>query len=197
MKISSSKIDLSNGWESIADSFIENRNTDIGVSTVEEWSKSFKLDASILDIGCGFGVPHSQLLANTGFKVYGIDASQTLINEFQRRFPQVLAKCETVEESSFFNKKFDGIIAIGLMFILSEQTQLKVLTKVAEALNTNGRFLFTSPYQICEWVDILTGLKSQSLGKAAYVEALSRQGLSLVAEYSDEGENNYFDFIKL
>lgn len=191
-----SNVDLSSGWESIADRFIASRNTHFGTATVEKWSKSLKPGASILDIGCGFGATYSQTLINTGFNLYGIDASFTLLEEFQRRFPNVPVKCEAVEDSNFFNRKFDGIIAIGLMFILSEQAQLRVLQKVGESLNSRGRFLFTSPWQACLWKDTLTGRESQSLGKETYVKALSKQGLSLVAEYSDEGENHYFDFVR-
>ena len=191
-----SNVDQSNGWESIADNFIANRNSEIGVKTVDTWLKTLKSGATVLDIGCGFGIPYAELLINAGFNIYGIDASQTLINEFRRRFPNVTAACEAVEASTFFSKKFDGIIAIGLMFLLPEKAQLKVLQKVSGALNNKGNFLFTAPFQACAWKDILTGRDSQSLGKEAYINALSKYGLILVDEYTDEGENHYFNFNK-
>ncbi len=189
-------VDLSNGWESIADSFIEKRNPGIGVTIVKAWAESLEPGASILDVGCGFGVPYTQLLINAGFKVYGIDASPTLTREFQRRFPQAQAACESAEASSYFGRKFDGVIAMGLMFLLPAEAQLNVLQKVASSLNASGKFLFTSPHQICTWQDILTGRQSKSLGKEAYVREMLKQGLSLAGEYHDEGENHYFDFQK-
>ena len=191
-----SRVDLSNGWELIADSFIAKRNSGIGVTNVKIWAESLEPGATVLDIGCGFGGPYTQLLINAGFIVYGIDASPTFIKEYQRRFPQAEAKCEAAEASSYFDRKFDGVVAIGLMFILSEEAQLKVLQKVASSLNAGGKFLFTSPYQICTWQDILTGRQSKSLGKEAYVREMLNQGLLLAGEYSDEGENHYFDFRK-
>jgi len=188
--------DSSHGWESIADEFIAVRNNNIGLAIVQEWATSLVQGASVLDIGCGFGGAYSKILISAGFNVYGIDASQTLINEFRKRFPETPVKCEAVESSHFFNKKFEGVIMIGLMFILSEQAQLKVLHKVGKSLHSGGRFLFTSPYQVCAWEDNFTKQISQSLGKETYVKELSKQGLSLVAEYTDEGKNHYFDFIK-
>ena len=191
-----SAVDQSNGWDSIADSFIANRNSIIGVKTLETWLKSLAPGGTVLDIGCGFGVPNTEVLLNAGFDVYGIDASQKLIDEFRRRFPKVMVSCEAAENSDLFNLKFDGVIAIGLMFLLSEKAQLKVMQKISTALNTNGRFLFTAPFQVCTWKDILTNRESRSLGKEGYVSPLSRHGLTLADEYSDEGENHYFDFVK-
>ncbi len=194
--MNTSNNDLSNGWEQIADGFIANRNTDIGVKTLEYWSTLLNPGASVLDIGCGFGVPHAQVLINSGCNVYGIDASQTLIREFRKRFPMAEAVCETAESSNYFCRKFDGMIAIGLMFLLPEDAQLKLLGNVAKSLVEDGRLLFTSPDQVCTWQDILTGRQSRSLGKEVYVKELSKHGLSLVDEYIDEGQNHYFDFIK-
>jgi hypothetical protein len=82
------------------------------------------------------------------------------------------------------------------MFLLSAEDQKRVLHKAANALNPKGRLLFTAPWQACEWDDMLTGRRSRSLGRQVYVQELAEQGLSLAAEYVDEGENHYFDFIR-
>ena len=47
------------------------------------------------------------------------------------------------------------------------------------------------------WNDAMTGLESRSLGFAEYRRELSAAGLTLVAEYDDEGENHYFDAMKV
>ncbi|HMI63810.1 MAG TPA: class I SAM-dependent methyltransferase, partial [Puia sp.] len=46
-----------------------------------------------------------------------------------------IVACESVERSSFFNRSFDGVIAVGLMFLLSEETQRTLIPKMAAALN--------------------------------------------------------------
>ncbi len=128
--------------------------------------------------------------------MYGIDASKTLINEYQKRFPGVQARCEAAEDSHFFDKEFDGVLSVGLIFLLSSENQHLVLQKMAVALKEGGRLLFTSPYQICEWDDLLTGSKSMSLGREMYINLLLQYGLSLTNEYTDEGGNHYYDFQK-
>ena len=187
------RLDRSNGYESIADEFATlRRESGIGVGTIQSWAKQLPRGASVLDLGCGSGVPIASDLAKLGFFVAGIDASPTLIAEFHRQLPNALWACEAVEDSAFFERKFDGILAIGLIFLLSEDLQRAVITKVGNALEMDGKFLFTAPYHRCEWVDLLTGQKSLSLGTEEYALALKRAGLTLTESYVDEGENHYF-----
>jgi 2-polyprenyl-3-methyl-5-hydroxy-6-metoxy-1,4-benzoquinol methylase len=187
------RVDRSNGYERMAQAFVCGRQPgDVGAATVREWSRSLERGGAVLDLGCGHGVPISQELVNEGFSVYGIDASPTMIGEFMARFPQAHAECGAVEDSNFFSRTFDGIVAWGLMFLLSPATQALVIRKVAQALTCRGRFLFTSPYQVCTWTDILTGTQSVSLGSARYREILVAEGLELEGETSDEGDNHYY-----
>ncbi|MFC4701947.1 class I SAM-dependent methyltransferase [Glaciecola siphonariae] len=187
-------MDLSNGWERVANTFIAVRNPNVGKSTLENWVANLPPRAKVLDIGCGFGVPNTQVLINAGCQVYGIDASKTLIAQYKKRFPMAIAACEAAESSNYFDIKFNAIIAIGLIFLLPEDAQLKVLQNAAHSLKNRGRFLFTAPKQVCEWQDVLTAKRSRSLGKDAYVSELLKHGLILTNEYVDEGENHYFDF---
>jgi SAM-dependent methyltransferase len=138
-------------------------------------------------------VPISEALTNEGFVVYGIDASPTLASTFHRRFPRAHLACEAIEHSRFFDRTFDGVIAVGLMFLLPAEAQRATIHKVGRALNGGGRFLFTSPAQKCTWTDVLTGRESLSLGAEEYKAVLSDAGLTLIGEHEDEGANHYYD----
>lgn len=59
-----------------------------------------------------------------------------------------------------------------------------------------GRLLFTSTAKAAVWNDAMTGLRSISLGAEQYRKLLAAVGLSIAAEYEDEGENHYFDAVK-
>ena len=188
------EIDPSNGYEAVATELIAVRQQSrIGLARIHVWGRSLPQGASILDLGCGFGVPISQALINDGFVIYGVDASPSLIAEFRRRFPDVNVACEAVEDSRFFDRTFDGVIAVGLLFLMSEDSQRNLIRRVGLALNSGGRFLFTSPAQSCTWTDILTGRESLSLGADAYKAIIADAGLTLVGEDSDEGDNHYYD----
>lgn len=184
--------DRSNGWEAVAHRLIAGRSR-IGVATVRVWARSLPSGALILDLGCGTGVPVTEALGQDGFNVYGVDASPSLVAAFRRRFPEAPVACEPVEESTFFDREFDGVVAIGLLFLLSEPVQRRVLSRVASALNPTGRFLFTAPEQECTWMDPLTGHPSRSLGAKVYREVLASVGVTVMGSYVDEGENYYYD----
>ncbi|MGH8564573.1 MAG: class I SAM-dependent methyltransferase [Gammaproteobacteria bacterium] len=180
--------DRSNGWEGAAETLIVGRSR-IGVATVRAWAQALPAGASILDLGCGTGVPVSEALINDGFTIYGVDASPSLVAAFRRRFPKAPVACESVEESAFFDRRFDGVVTIGLLFLLSASVQRRMLRRVVSALNPAGRFLFTAPEQECMWTDVLTGRTSRSLGAKAYREVLAGVGVAVVGSYVDEGKN--------
>lgn len=184
--------DRSNGYEAVAERFMSARSPHIGVATVREWSRTLARSASILELGCGHGVPVSELLISEGFDLHGIDASGTLIAAFRHRFPHVQAECEAVEDSRFFSRTFDGIVACGLIFLLPADVQSVVIRKAARALNRNGTFLFTSPREPDTWPDALTGRESISLGSQAYEKVLRAEGLTLASTQFDEGGNHYY-----
>jgi 2-polyprenyl-3-methyl-5-hydroxy-6-metoxy-1,4-benzoquinol methylase len=187
------RVDRSGGYERMAQEFLRGRRSaGVGAATVREWSRSLASDGAVLDLGCGHGVPISEVLVDEGLDVYGVDASRTMIAEFQARFPHAHAQCSAVEDSDFFARTFDGIVAWGLMFLLSPPAQALVIRKVSQSLARGGRFLFTSPFQVCTWTDILTGAQSVSLGRDRYRQILEAEGLELEQETSDEGDNHYY-----
>lgn len=184
--------DKSNGYEQVAETFMAQRNTSIGASTVRHWGRTLPRSSSVLDLGCGHGVPVSQVLIEEGFTVHGIDASPKMVAAFLKRFPSAFAECAAVEDSEFFGRSFDGIIAWGLMFLLPPETQALVISKVAKALNRGGKFLFTAPKEAVTWQDVLTGRQSISLGSAKYQRIMHPVGLTLEGQRSDEGDNHYY-----
>lgn len=185
--------DGSNGYEAAAAEFLRSRNPAIGADIVRTWARSLTPGATALDLGCGNGIPVSQALVDAGLVVHALDASPTMISAFRENFPGVAAVWERAEESGYFGRRFDGIVAWGLMFLLPADSQVELIRRVGAALETGGSFLFTAPEQACRWDDVLTGRSSLSLGAPAYRAHLADAGLTLVAEHRDAGDNHYFD----
>lgn len=184
--------DKSNGYDEIAETFMRVRNPRIGPGTVLEWSQTLAPGTTILDLGCGHGAPISQALNNRGFPLYGIDASAKMIAAFRLLLPSACAECAAVEDSEFFGRSFDAVVAWGLMFLLPKDVQATVIGKVARALTPGGKFVFTSPRTPVTWPDSLTGRESISLGAEEYERILHAHGLTLVGDGVDEGENYYY-----
>ena len=155
-------------------------NSSIGVVSVRDWAASLPRGGFVLDLGCGHGRPISKALIDEGFIVYGIDASPSMIAAFRSHFPDAALECSAIEDSHLFGRRFDGVSAWGLMFLLASEVQATLIHKVAMALKPGGRFLFTAPHQACEWLDNLTGKTSVSLGSDTYRKLIESEGLALV-----------------
>jgi 2-polyprenyl-3-methyl-5-hydroxy-6-metoxy-1,4-benzoquinol methylase len=191
---------LANGYERAAAEFLVGRGTaasgGIGVRQVRAWARSLPPHATVLDLGCGSGLPLTKVLVDEGLTVYGVDASPTLVASFRRHLPGIAVACESVEDSAFFHQHFDAVLSWGLWFLLPEAAQLSLLRRVATVLQPGGRLLFTAPPHAGTWLDAMTGEESRSLGAETYRRTLAAVGLSVVREYEDEGENHYYDVVK-
>lgn len=188
--------DLSNGYESIADRFMAVRSA-AGRRVVQAWATSLPKGSSVLDIGAGSGEPLTSALIEAELNVSAIDASPAMVDAFRRRFPRVEIVCEAAEESRFFGKTFDAVLAIGLIFLLPEERQRRLFPGIARALNPRGQLLFSAPHQACSWQDVLTQKTSWSLGIEAYTQLLTDNGLQLSRTYDADGGTHYFEACKL
>jgi 2-polyprenyl-3-methyl-5-hydroxy-6-metoxy-1,4-benzoquinol methylase len=183
--------DRSNGYEKHADTFIRSRNPRIGLDVVRDWADQFTRGGEVLELGCGHGVI-SEVLIGAGLTLFAVDASSTLLRVFHERFPDVETDCSTAEESMFFGRTFDGVVAWGLLFLLEEESQRCVLTKIGKALRPGGRLLFTAPREAVEWIDVMTERPSRSLGAVGYEQLLGGIGLEVSSGVMDEGGNHYY-----
>lgn len=193
-------IDRSNGYEGVAREFLAGRgscrSTGVGVNAVRAWAQALTHEASVIDLGCGPGFPMTEILVAEGLKVCAVDAAPSFVETFRRNLPNTPVLCEAVQDSTFFDRTFDGVLAWGLIFLLSSDDQRHLIQRIADILVPGGRLLFTSSAEPLVWNDAMTGLESRSLGAEEYRRQLSAVGLSVVGEYEDEGENHYYDVRK-
>ena len=192
-------MDRSNGYDAVSEDFLagrgnsETRSIAIGVKEVRGWAKTLQPGSSVIDLGCGPGFPLTAVLVEEGLRVFGVDAAPSFVAAFQRNLPGTPIVCESVLESRFFDRTFDAVLAIGLMFLLKAEEQHRLIHRFAEILVPGGRLLFTSTAKPVVWKDAMTGLESVSLGAEQYRKLLEAVGILVEEEYEDVGENHYFD----
>ena len=188
--------DPSNGYEAIAAEFMQARS-DVGTDIVKAWAAELAPGARVLDLGCGHGDPNMPLLLSAGLQVSAIDASPSLLTALRAKFPGVETACEPAERSAFFGHRFEGVLAIGLVFLLPETTQRVLIRNVSEALRPGGRFLFSAPTQKGHWEDVLTKQRSQSLGEDGYRSILTEAGFDQIESQIDQGQSHYYSARKI
>ena len=186
--------DSIDSYETHADKFLRYRDTStVGIQVTDRWARSLSPTAEVIEIACGGGLPVTRTLVEAELKVWAIDASPTLLAVFRERFPGIPAQCASALESDYFHRQFDAAIAIGLLFLLNESDQIRLLNRVAAVLRPGARFLFTAPVEAGSWTDIGTGHSCLSLGREVYEQALGRAGFSVVGHHEDEGQNHYYE----
>ena len=190
-------MDKSNGYEPMAEEFLAGRSGVIGVTTVRAWAQTLPRGVAAIDLGCGAGIPLTEILVSEGLDVFGVDAAPSLVRAFRRNLPKAAVVCEAVEESDFFHRTFGAVLAWGLLFLLSAEEQRRLIRKISRILAPGGSLLFTSPAAETVWTDVITGRESRSLGSKAYREELIDVGLEPSGECEDEGQNHYFEALKI
>jgi cyclopropane fatty-acyl-phospholipid synthase-like methyltransferase len=102
--------DGSAGYQEVAEEFMTLRSASrIGAGALEEWAARLPPGSAVLDLGCGHGVPVSEVLIQAGHRVYGVDASPALVAAFRARFPGVEVECARVQDSHFFGGASRGL----------------------------------------------------------------------------------------
>lgn len=181
-------------YEKFANDFLKARDHSlIGSKVIFKWRSTLPKKAEVLEIACGGGYPITKSLKEAKLKIWAIDSSKTLLEKFKLRFPDIPAKCESVQDSDFFGKKFDAVIGIGFLFLLPEDEQIMIIKKISDTVNSKGKFLFTAPLEVGGWKDMSTGIDCISLGYKKYAKILKNAGFNLKSTFEDEGKNNYYE----
>jgi SAM-dependent methyltransferase len=195
-------LDPSTGYEAVSQEFLAHRgngrtrSTAIGVKEVQAWARTLLRGSNVIDIACGPGFPLTAVLVEEGLNVFAVDGAPSFVVAFRRNLPGTPILCEAVQESTFFDRTFDAVLAIGLIFLLKVEDQHRLIQRFAEILVPGGRLLFTATAKPAVWNDAMTGLESVSLGAGQYRELLAAAGIAVAGEYEDAGENHYFDAFK-
>lgn len=185
-------------YEKHALGFLQVRDNSLsGAKVVSEWASNLTKGAEVIEIACGGGYPITLVMKKSGLQLWAVESSPTLVNEFQSRFPNIPIECTPVQVTNFFNRHFDGTVAIGLLFLLPKNEQAVIINRIAKILKPGGRFLFTAPLEVGNWNDRITGLKCYSFEQVIYEKVLREAGFQLLTTYQDEGANNYYDAEKI
>lgn len=196
-------MDRSNGYEAVSQEFLARRGNGttrsnaIGVKEVRNWARTLPSSGSVIDLACGPGFPLTVILVEEGLEVFAVDAAPSFVAAFRRNLPGTPVVCGSVLESKFFDRTFDAVLSVGLMFLLKVEEQHRLIKRFSEILRPGGRLLFTSTAKPAVWNDVMTGLQSISLGAEEYRKLLAAVGLSVAEEYEDVGENHYYDAVKI
>jgi trans-aconitate methyltransferase len=141
--------ELGRHYNQIADIYEQKRSLTIGTNYADKFLQLLLPhfdcpdSCTILDIGCGTGIPLTRQLAKSGAKVIGLDISAKMIEKARRNVPNASFRNGDMATIQF-ETKFDGVFAWDSLFHIPLEKQEEVIRKIIGWLNPNGVFLFTA-----------------------------------------------------
>jgi cyclopropane fatty-acyl-phospholipid synthase-like methyltransferase len=164
---------VSSGYDAIANEFV-----DWSMKVVDpvrdrlfgEFVAQLQTGATVLDIGCGAGIPWTRALADR-FDVTGIDISPRQIEAARRNVPSATFIEGDVSGASFEEESFDGVIAFYSIAHLPVDEHRPLFDRLARWLRPGGVLLASVPVaESAGWTGdwLATTMFFGSLGADAY-----------------------------
>jgi SAM-dependent methyltransferase len=107
---------------------------------LEAFSAALAPGASVLDLGCGAGIPSTKALAER-FTVTGIDISATQIEAARRHVPEASFVHADLGNIDFPNGSFDGVTALYVIPHIPREDHRDLFGRIARWLVPGGLFL--------------------------------------------------------
>lgn len=177
-------------YDKIADWFAANRPDGLMERKyLDDMLSHLPVNESVLDLGCGTGVPVLKYLISKNIRVTGVDASYKILEIAKTNFPDVpfvLLDMRLLD----LNQKFDAIIAWHSFFHLPAADQPVMFKRFAHHLNKNGILLFTSGTENGEAWGNNGGeeLFHASLDTAEYNKLLINNGFEVLRHVVNDAE---------
>ena len=138
-------------------------------------------DGTVLDIGCGAGVPIAKYLIENGFDLTGVDSSPTMIDISHARFPESEWLVQDMRKLSL-SRVFNGIVGWDSFFHLNPVEQRVTLKNFCRHLNVDGALLLTIGDEAGEVLGVVNGQRvyHSSLDPSEYEQILFAAGFARV-----------------
>jgi trans-aconitate methyltransferase len=144
-------------------------------------------DPTVVDLGCGCGVPIARYLFERRCQVTGVDAASAMIAMCAEGFPEgewLVADMRTLA----LNRTFNGIIAWDSFFHLSQADQRRMFAMFKRHAASGAALMFTSGPSAGEVMGSYRGepLYHASLDSAEYRALLHDGGFDVVTHVSED-----------
>lgn len=132
------------GYDTISAAY---RADDAPLGEYEPWLSAVRAmvpaGGSVLDIGCGNGVPAGRWLAGQGYEVLGIDLSATQIERARQLVPGARFAQVDMTEAAFDAGRFDAVIALYSIIHVPVEQQPAFFTRLARWVRPGGVLVAT------------------------------------------------------
>lgn len=126
------------GYNAIANRYLAERTRDSqDVLLLNDLIERLPVNASILDVGCGAGIPIAQMLSEH-FKVTGMDFSEAQIELAKKNVPNANFICQDMTKLDFPENSFDGICSYYAIIHIPREEHQSLLENFYKMLKSSG-----------------------------------------------------------
>jgi SAM-dependent methyltransferase len=130
-----------NGYEAAAESYLADRPRTAGdVAVLEHLASRLPAGGAVLDLGCGAGVPVTQLLGQAGYDVVGLDLSLTQLRLARENVSAPLAQGD-MSALPFRAGLFDGVVAYYSIIHVPREEHATIAHEIRRVLAAGGHGL--------------------------------------------------------
>ena len=140
------------GYDRIADHYLERfGHSSVRAAKLTEVIERLPAGASILDLGCGAGIPVASQLVTSGFNVTGVDASSGQIERATRNVAGAHFIQADMASVEFAPESFDAVVAFYSLTHLPKSEHALMIERLARWLRPGGQFLANFGAAEGEW----------------------------------------------
>jgi 2-polyprenyl-3-methyl-5-hydroxy-6-metoxy-1,4-benzoquinol methylase len=146
---------VESGYDRMAEQYLATKDPEdpLALVALEDLASLLPSEASVLDLGCGAGVPVTRWLADRGFAVTGVDVSARQLELARKNVPEGTFLKADMTELAFAPESFDAAVAFHSIIHVPRAEQHALLESIHRWLKPGGVFLATmtvSDYEGCE-----------------------------------------------
>ncbi|HEX6510414.1 MAG TPA: class I SAM-dependent methyltransferase [Chloroflexota bacterium] len=132
---------VNEGYETAADADTANRNQFSFLEYVAGFANLIERGKTILDVGCGDGIPVDEYLVNQGFALNGIDISERKIELARNNIPDGFYEVKDMLALREGEYCVDGVISLRAMLHVPHKSYHALLRKFASFMSNGGAVL--------------------------------------------------------
>lgn len=131
------------GYNKIAKTYSAQRDLFKNDKYLAELAKLLKPNSTVLDIGCGSGIPVDKYLIDKGFKVIGIDISDEQIKLARQNIPGATFEVKNMSDLKEGDYQVDAVVSFYAIFHTPREEHPELFKKINSFLSAGGLILVT------------------------------------------------------
>lgn len=174
-------------YDKIAGDYLAARDRLKSSKYVQQLLKYLPKNSTVLDLGCGAGVPVDDVLLKAGHEVIGIDISREQIKLARKMCPRGQYMVGDIQDLQTGEYQVSTVISFYTLFHVPRDKQGELLKKMASYLPKDGILLITMGDRDFEGEHILHGTKlwSSQFGTTKNRRLVESAGFEVILDEID------------